>query len=968
MVREGLKIEELISDLPDSAGARHFYHHFSTEYHSEARKLARNAGLLSDVLSLASWSPLLSTTLVQHPDYVQWLGRERVNPRVRTREELSESLARFNLTNSQLDPQVLLARFRRRELLRIYLRDIRNTSTIVETTEELSNLADTVLAHALSLAQQEMDNRYGQPQCTDDRGRIARASFCIVALGKLGSFELNYASDIDLLFLYSDEGTTSGQGSRGEISNREYFVKLAETITRIVGQQIGEGAAYRVDLRLRPHGRDGTLASSLDEATRYYRQKAQPWELQALIRARPAAGANALFARFAERVSQNVFRTDVTVYEALENVRIAKQKIDRQNAIEGGGFNVKLGTGGIREIEFIAQALQLANGGRDEWLRAPHTLVSLGRLADRGLITQAERVNLFEAYLFLRKLEHRLQMEHGLQTHTLPQDPAGLAVVARRMDFRGKGAAVDFEGELGRHTRHVSAAFQHVFGNGNIAASARSAHRGSTKAEPHKRPQIEIEQHVDSETGSALYVSSVFAPMTESLDGPSLARALLDWSARSSNPRRALTVLRRIASSLEKSSIRVVFDEAGIRRLIELGAASEHFGEMIAANPSLLGVVLSSDARPAGRNYQELLEEALSAEETFGRRLALLRQQWSRLLLGIGIEDASESITMREANRLQTELASAAIDVGIRTACDELKKRFGGFAREPRLAVLGLGRLGGRGMDYGSDVDVVLIYDDKSPSPVKGIEHVEFYARFTELLVSALSSLTREGYLYRVDLRLRPDGRNGPLASSASGFLEYLKARSAPWEWLAYVKLRSAAGDREFGENVEKDARELIHAAAHRADPVTLRAETLRVREKLQTEKTKRYPRSIDIKYGTGGMLDVYFASRYLQLRDDVPDMYEDRSTSMTLRRLVEAGSLGKREYERLRDGYALLRRLDHLIRLTIERSTRLPAEDHPAMGDIAARMGYSSARDLLDHVNQAMQGIRAAYDMIMKE
>lgn len=203
------KIESLIRDLPDPGAARLWLDRLSREHPREAERLSRNVGLLSDALALSAWSPLLATTLAEHPDYLKWLARERLDTRVRTREELGESLARFGLTHSQLDPQVLLARFRRRELLRIYLHDIRGTSALVEITEELSNLADAVLEHALSLARQELNNRYGPPTKLDDKGRITNASLCIVALGKLGSGELNYASDIDLLFLYSDDGQTS---------------------------------------------------------------------------------------------------------------------------------------------------------------------------------------------------------------------------------------------------------------------------------------------------------------------------------------------------------------------------------------------------------------------------------------------------------------------------------------------------------------------------------------------------------------------------------------------------------------------------------------------------------------------------------------------------------------------------------------------------------------------------------------
>src|SRR6267378_7853527 len=227
-------IEHLLRQLPESHAAQLLFNRLTDGHDSILRLFQRELGLLSDVLSLAAWSPLLATTLEQNPEYVTWLQRERVSTRVRTRDEMGESLARFALTNSQLDPHVLLARFRRRELLRTYLHDIRRVRTIVETTEELSNLADAILDHALNLSRQQLDNRYGSPQISDARGRKASAEFSVVALGKLGSRELNYASDIDLIFLFSAEGLTSTGGSRGQITNREYFVKLAESLLRIV--------------------------------------------------------------------------------------------------------------------------------------------------------------------------------------------------------------------------------------------------------------------------------------------------------------------------------------------------------------------------------------------------------------------------------------------------------------------------------------------------------------------------------------------------------------------------------------------------------------------------------------------------------------------------------------------------------------------------------------------------------------
>src|ERR1051326_6949790 len=492
--------ELLLQRLPDSHTPRVLYDRLVQNNPSIAKLFERDSGLLLDVLTLAAWSPLLATTLEQNPDYVQWLQRERVEARVRSLDDLSESLARFALTNSTLDPHDMFARFRRRELLRIYLYDIRRVHTVAETTDELSNLADAVLEYALRLSRQVLDNRYGSPQRLDEEGRIVPTEFCVIALGKLGSRELNYASDIDLIFLFSNDGTTSVGGERGQITNREYYVKVAENILRLVSAPTGEGAAYRVDVRLRPHGRAGALACSFDEAVKYYQTNAQDWELQTLIRARATAGSVQLFNRFASAVADQVYRPDISVTSALESVHLSKQKIDIQRERTDKGFNVKLGRGGIREIEFIVQALQLAFGGRDEWLRAPHTLISMARLADRGLIAEGEYSQLSDAYQFWRCLEHRLQMEHGLQTHTVPLDPARRELLARRMNFQGETALKKFEEAMARHATNVRTAFDRVFGDTKsiLAADLRS-----------KRPR-EFAETADAETATALKAASIF--------------------------------------------------------------------------------------------------------------------------------------------------------------------------------------------------------------------------------------------------------------------------------------------------------------------------------------------------------------------------------------------------------------------------------------------------------------------------
>ncbi len=955
------KVESLLRDLPDEKGARLFLERLSLEQAHTFQKLARDHGLLSDVLALAAWSPLLATTLEQNPDYLSWLARERADTRVRTREQLKESLARFALTHSTLPAPVLFARFRRRELLRIYLHDVRRAHTLVETTEELSNLADAILDYAYSLARQGLDNRYGAP-LRDEKGRVANAEFSIIALGKLGSCELNYASDIDLVFIYSDDGETAGSGERGKLSNREYFIKLSENISKLVGQPAGEGAAYRVDLRLRPHGRDGALAVSLQEAIRYYGKSAQPWERQALIRSRAAAGSAQLFSRFADAVKSFIYRPDVSIAEALESVKVAKQKIDRHINRRDDGFNVKLQRGGIREIEFIAQALQLAYGGRDEWLRVTHTIISLGRLADRNLITETERTELSDAYTFLRTLEHRLQMEHGLQTHTVPHTSSQRLLVARRTNFSADAALNDFDHALEFHTRNVRRVYDRVFANVDDAVAR------DTQAKD------ELEKSNDQSGASrSLRTARTFSKHLAAEDSqnvnPENLTLLLHTAAQAAvNPQRAMLLTERVAASLDKNASPIEVSRRSLTDLVSLCGASELFGEMIAANPALVNSLVTDQGKGHQRDYPRQLRASIDAEKDFPAELSALRREWSRLLLEIGARDSSGAISFAESNLLQTQLAVAAINASYLIARREIARRYGPMAAGPRLSVLALGRLASGGVDYGSDLDIIMVYDSLVSSPIGALTHDEAYARLSELMITALSSVTREGYLYRIDLRLRPNGKNGPLVTSSEGFLDYLRQHSAAWEWLAYVKLRAVAGDLEFGRMIETHARYAIHERARDVAAEDLRLETRRVRELLEQEKgTRRRSRKhgeVDIKYSAGGMLDVYFAVRYLQLRDDLADEGDDRSTQATLDRLEARGSLSGEDYGALHEGYQLLRAIDHHLRLIVGKVGSVPAADHAIFKEIADRLGIDPSA-LRVRLTDRMQAIRQAYNGI---
>jgi glutamate-ammonia-ligase adenylyltransferase len=430
-----------------------------------------------------------------------------------------------------------------------------------------------------------------------------------------------------------------------------------------------------------------------------------------------------------------------------------------------------------------------------------------------------------------------------------------------------------------------------------------------------------------------------------------------------------------VASSLEKFDGQLDLSDDNLIGLVRLCGASEFFGEMVASNPALISSLGVEKSRLRRRDYRAQLRAVVDPERNFSAELSALRREWSRLLIEIGAEDATGRLDLLDSNELQTELAVASINIAFLIARREMVRRHGPFAGGPRLSVLALGRLASGGVDYGSDLDIAIVYDSLVSSPVASLTQDEAYARLVELMIAALSSVTREGYLYRVDLRLRPNGKNGPLVTSSEGFLDYVKQYSAIWEWLAYVKLRAAAGDLELGKMIETHARHAIHEQARAIDPDELKQETRRVRERLELEKGRGVARNgrhagrgrhgVDIKYSAGGMLDVYFAARYLQLRDDVADEGEDRSTAATLARLEANGSLDTRDYDALSQGYELLRSVDHHLRLIVGKVAALPAIDYPAFKEIAGKLDFATPAELAETLRERMHAIREAYDRI---
>ena len=450
----------LLSQSPDPDGALNLLERYAQGAPPQVLgELARYPTALSYLIAIFGYSGYLAETLLSEPQLVVQFARDRNFTKLKSKEDLMQDFARFSTTNPDPWLAALLARFKRRNYLRIVLKDVLRLSTLGETTLELSTLADVILSDAYLFCDRELEKRYGQPQYRDAQGRIVRAGFSIVSLGKLGGNELNYNSDIDLLFLYSHDGETAGGSERESIiTNKEYFVHLAHAITRTITQATSQGEVFRVDLRLRPEGEQGDLAISLNSAREYYEHRARDWELQMLIKARHSAGDAKLTRDFLRGVEEYVYRSPGD-FVAVESILLSRERISKKlRESRGQAIDVKRHRGGIRDIEFLVQCLQRLHGLQDHWVRSGGTLFALRKLNDKGWLSNRDYAALTSAYEFLRKVEHRVQMEAGQQTHRLPTGP-GRARSAGTQDRRG--------GRAGRAP-----------GRGSAAQSSRSLRRG----------------------------------------------------------------------------------------------------------------------------------------------------------------------------------------------------------------------------------------------------------------------------------------------------------------------------------------------------------------------------------------------------------------------------------------------------------------------------------------------------------
>ncbi|MGE5807799.1 MAG: bifunctional [glutamate--ammonia ligase]-adenylyl-L-tyrosine phosphorylase/[glutamate--ammonia-ligase] adenylyltransferase, partial [Nitrospirota bacterium] len=773
----------------------------------------------------------------------------------------------------------------------------------------------------------------------------------------------------DLMYVYTADGETevwpsAAAVTANRITNHQYFIKLAEKITAAIGKKTEDGFVFRVDLRLRPEGQGGPLAQSLGGYEIYYESWGQTWERAALIKARPVAGDDAVGREFLERIAPFVYRKYLD-YGAIVEIRDMKQKINKDVEQKGRAHrDVKLGYGGIREVEFVIQALQLLYGGRDRTLRERNALKALHALSQKGLITNAEHEALAKAYTFLRTVEHRIQILDDLQTQTMPTDEEDLRALARRTGYRERGneAELLLRDHAG-HTQKVRRIYDELFAFTGEESS------GSGPAGDYGRlldPETS-EQEAASLLGRLGFrdPGKAYRNLLLLREGPAFVHqtprsrklfdeifpALFQEIVASPDPDMALNHLESFLAaqgSWESFQSLVKLDASAFKVLIAVFANSEYLSRMLVGRPVLLQNLLESRRAfgpgVCGR-YAKELAGALEQGGNIAEKLDALRRFKHQEEIRLGMADLLNQARQTTVSRDLSKLAEICLGAALGLAAEETGRRYGmSGARGPEsgaagLAIIGMGKLGGRELTYGSDLDILFLYSGNGAATPAGITPFEYFSKVAEKTITYLSAMTREGFVFRVDPRLRPTGSKGPLVQSLDAFKNYFVAQAQTWELQALLRARFVAGDRAVGSAFSASIRGLVF---RNQDASLLARDILEMRKRMEDELGKEDGAHYNIKQGSGGIVDIEFLVQYLQLLHGkahkglgVPGTYN------ALRTLRRSRLLDDASYRILARAYLFLRQLESRLRIVANQATSMLSRDPAVLNQLARRMGY---------------------------
>jgi glutamate-ammonia-ligase adenylyltransferase len=808
-----------------------------------------------------------------------------------------------------------LREVRKAAAMRIMVRDLNGLADLPEVVAGITALAEGCIRFALTHLDGWLAREHGRPLAGDG----AAQQLLVLGMGKLGGQELNVSSDIDLIFLYPEEGETHGARP---VSAHEYFTRLGRKLINALAHYTADGHVFRVDMRLRPYGESGPLVMSFPMLENYLLTQGREWERYAWVKAREVSGAND--GDLMALVTPFVYRRHLD-YSAFASLRELHAQIRAEVGRRELHDNIKLGPGGIREIEFIAQVFQIVRGGRDAGLRLRPTLATLDRLGQRQLLPAAAVQELKSAYVFLRTLEHRLQYLEDQQTQMLPAHDADRDLIARSMGFADFAA---FQPVLERHRGAVTRHFDSVFadpqgerrehpmaavwrGGDDEEAVARLGSAGYANAG-------EIMRRLRALRESGLYKR--MSPSTQSrLDR--LVPQLLQVAAQLERPDATLERLARVLESIgrRESYLALLLEyPAVLQRLATLAAASPWAADFLARHPILLDELIAPEhvGAPDWQGLAASLEQELDAAQTTERQMDLLRHFKQVQTIHLLTQDLAGTLPLETLSDHLTDLADLVLRQVLRLAWAGLRTR---HRERPAFAVIGYGKLGGKELGYASDLDIIFLYDDEHR------DAQENYARLAQRINTWLTSLTPAGVLYETDLRLRPDGASGLLVSRLEAFAEYQRGKAWVWEHQALTRARFVTGDRPIGERFEQLRVDILRL---QRDLPALRSEVASMRERMLQGHPNRSG-LFDIKHDRGGIVDVEFIVQYLVLGHAHAHaaLTGNKGNLALLRMAAELGLIDRGLAAAVQHSYREFRRLQHALRLQGEPYARVEGE-----------------------------------------
>ena len=865
-----------------------------------------------------------------------------------------------------------LRRLKQEIALLIALCDLGQIWSVEQVTAALSDFADRTLNAALrsllALAGSE-----GRISLADRDDPTIGSGLVVLALGKHGARELNYSSDIDVVVLY--------EPSRVPLVERcepgPFFVRLTQRLVRLMQERTADGYVFRTDLRLRPDPASTPIAISLDSAYAYYESVGQNWERAALIKARPVAGDLALGFDFIAALKPFIWRKYFD-FAAIADIHAMKRQI---HAVRGHetiaviGHDIKLGRGGIREIEFFVQTQQLVFGGRRPQLRGQRTLDMLVALRDDGWISDAAVVDLTHAYRFLRMIEHRLQMREDEQTQRLPADEERMLAFAK---FCGYGSVATFGKALTGHARKVERHYARLFEEGGeLATSEGSLVFTGTTDDPDTLRSIKrmgfVQPSEVAETVRGWHFGrrqAVTSPRAREVL-TELVPALLTAFGHTADPDAALfsfdKALGGMPAAVELFSI-LKSNTNVLRLFADVLGSAPRLADMVAQRPHVLDAVIDPAfvaPMPSAALFMSRIREGLSGLDQFEDVLDRLREMAHHEMFVIGARLLSSVLSPSQAGESYAALADAVVTC----ALEEVRIRFEseyGVIQGGQLVVIGLGRLGSSEMTATSDLDLVLLYDfDPDTAESSGprrLPPTTYYGRLTQRLISALTVPTRRGTLYSVDMRLRPTGNKGPAATQFKGFIDYQATEAETWEQMALVRARVLAGDQELMVKAEEAIRTVLQT---RRKPAKIKADALTMRRMIALEKGEDQP--WDLKNAAGGLTDLEFLTQTLVLNHsaDHPGLIK-REARAIFEAAMKAGLIEANDADQLIMAHAMMRDLFQWVRLTLGDGNAVTSASKGLKHQLAVTAGLPDFNVLSSHLRETQKIVRHLFNQMM--